>query len=131
MDLMTDGADIGTMLTGVSAVTAAATWTAGRVRGWRERRLARSRRTWHGYIAAEGIDTWYVRLAEDPDAPSGRVVLEVLNRDGGEPDDMLAHGMRQIILQDGMLSRSPTPGEYEFLKDQRKERGYGNGFPVR
>jgi hypothetical protein len=28
-----------------------------------------------------------------------------------------------VAEMDGMLSRSPTPGEFEFLKDQTKERG--------
>lgn len=39
--------------------------------------------------------------------------------------------MRQRITGEGMLSRSPTPGEADFLKDQRKERGYGACVPVR
>jgi hypothetical protein len=30
-----------------------------------------------------------------------------------------------------MLSRSPTPAEFDFLKDMRKEGGYGKGYPIR
>jgi hypothetical protein len=42
----------------------------------------------------EAVDTWYVRLSEQPDLPSGRVVLEVLRTKDGEPDSQLAqaHG---------------------------------------
>jgi hypothetical protein len=39
--------------------------------------------------------------------------------------------MRINIERDGMLSRSPTPAEFDFLKALRKERGYGKGFPIR
>jgi hypothetical protein len=39
--------------------------------------------------------------------------------------------MRIVIGRDGMLSRPPTPNEFEFLKSQRKERGYGKGDVVR
>lgn len=131
MDNWTLGADVATMLTGVSALTAAVVWIRGQWRGWQQEKAARSYRSWHGFIMLGTIDTWYVRLAEKPDGPSGRVVLDVLDRDGGEPDAALAHSVRQRILADRMLSRSPTPGEYDFLKDQHSERGYGEGFPVR
>jgi hypothetical protein len=79
----------------------------------------------------EGVDTWYVRVAADADRQPGRVVLEVLNGQDGSPDEMLAQGMRIVAERDGMLSRSPTPEEFEFLKDQRRERGYGKGSIVR
>jgi hypothetical protein len=59
------------------------------------------------------------------------VVLDVLGSKDGEPDSQLAYGMRINIERDRMLSRSPTPAEFDFLKAQRKERGYGNGFPIR
>jgi len=131
MDALTAGADIGTMLTGLSAVTAAYVWTRNQLAGWRQQRAVTARRTWHGYIALEGVDTWYVRLAEEPDQPSGRVVLEVLDGQDGNPDAALAQGMRIVIDRDGMLSRSPTPDEFEFLKSQQKERGYGKGELVR
>ena len=131
MDALTAGADIATMVTALTVVTALYVWGRNQWHGWQQQKAAIARRTWHGYITLEGVDTWYVRLAEDPDSPSGRVVLEVLNGKNGDPDPMLAHGMRQVIIRDGMLSRSPTPEEFEFLKVQRKERGYGKGFPVR
>jgi hypothetical protein len=131
MDGWTIGADVGAMLTGLSVLTATIVWTRTQVRDWRVQRAAKSLRNWHGFIMVEGVDTWYVRLAEDPAAPTGQVVLEVLDGDGGQPDGMLAHSMRQRIAGDNMLSRSPTPEEYAFLKDMRKERGYGKGYPVR
>jgi hypothetical protein len=131
MDFMTAGADVATMLTGLSAVTAAYVWTRTQWLGWRQQKVAQGRRTWHGYIALEGVDTWYVRPVPDAAPLAGRVVLEVLSGQDGSPDEMLAQGMRIVAERDGMLSRSPTPDEFEFLKDQRKERGYGKGFLVR
>jgi len=62
----------------------------------------------------EGINDWYVRLAEDPKTLAARVVPEVVGKDG-EPDAAMAASMRQIIGQDGMLARVPTPEEYDFL----------------
>jgi hypothetical protein len=49
----------------------------------------------------------------------------------GEPDTAMAVSLRQIIQQDEMLARVPTSEEYDFLIAQRKELGYGKGFPVR
>ena len=73
----------------------------------------------------EGVDTWYVRLAEDdPGNPSARVVVEVIDPNG-QPAPALAVNMRQRADGDGMLSRSPTPEEFDFLKALRKEKGYG------
>jgi hypothetical protein len=129
MDTLTTGADVGTMLTGLSVLTATVVWTRTQWRDLRERRAATRLRNWHGYIRLEGVDTWYVRLAEEPKTPTGTVVVEVLDGEGGQPDAALAHSVRQIILGDGMLSRSPTPEEFEFLKAQRKER-QATGFPV-
>ena len=39
--------------------------------------------------------------------------------------------MQAVIIGDGMLSRSPTPEEFDFLKALRKEKGYGKGVAVR
>jgi hypothetical protein len=55
-------------------------------------------------------------------------VLDVVDRNG-EPDPGMAHSLREIVKGDGMLARVPTPEEYDFLKAQRKERGYGKGSP--
>jgi hypothetical protein len=126
MDWMTGGADVATMATGVSAVTAAATWTAGRWRAWRREKAAIAERNWHGYIPVNGIDGWDVRLAEDPDSPTPRVVIEVLASNA----ENQAHNMRQVILRDGKLSRAPTAEEWDFLRHLHKEYGYGEGTPV-
>jgi hypothetical protein len=77
------------------------------------------------------FDTWYVRLIDEPETPTGRVVLEVLRSPDGDPDAQLAYGMRTVITRAGMLSRAPTPEEFAFLKAMRKERGYGKGLPIR
>jgi hypothetical protein len=124
------GADIATMATGASALTAAFVWVRGQWQQQTARRAAIRNRNWHAYVMPEGINDWFVRLAEEPDSPTARVVLEVVNG-SGDPDDMMAHNMRQIITGDGRLARAPTEEEWSFLIAQRKERGYGKGYPVR
>jgi hypothetical protein len=118
------------MATGLAAMTAAFTWSQNQWRRWRAERAARAYRNWHGFITTAGVDSWYVRLAEDPDSPTARVVLEVVDR-GGEPDAPRAYSMRQRAATDGMLARVPTPDEYDFLDFLHRERGYGKGTPVR
>lgn len=114
------------MATGLSAMTAAYIWTRGQVRDWRQQRAEKSARNWHGYIEVGGINSWYVRLAEDPAEPTARVVLDVVDRNGN-PDASWAQNMRQRIAGDGMLARAPTTEEYDFLIALRGERGYGKG----
>ena len=130
MDGWAIGADVAGMLAGLSVLTATIVWTRTQWRDRQHRKAVTANRNWHGYVVPEGINDWYVRLAEDPKSLTARVVLDVVGRDG-EPDAAMAASMRQIIQQDGMLARVPTPEEYDFLMAQRKERGYGNGFPVR
>lgn len=52
------------------------------IRSRRQEREARAQRKWHGYVTPEGIDTRYVRLADRPDSPGERVVLDIVNADG-------------------------------------------------
>ena len=125
MDALTTGADIGTMLTGLSAVTAAYVWTMGRFRDWRRQKVAIAERNWGGYISPGGINGWDVRLAEEPNTPTSRVVLEVL----GNNAENRADNLRQTVLRDGKLSRSPTVEEWDFLKYLYREHGYGKGLP--
>ena len=126
MDAWTTGADIATMVTGLSVVTAAYVWTRAQMRAWREQRAAKAARNWDGYIEVGGINSWYVRLAEEPTEASARVALEVVDR-AGKPDENWAQNMRQHVLGDGMLARPPTPEEYDFQTALRKDRGYGQG----
>jgi len=130
MDGWTIEADVGGMLTGLSVLTATIVWTRTQWRDRQQRKAATAHRNWHGYVMPEGIEDWYVRLVEDPRSPTARVVLDVVDRDG-EPDVARAPDLRETVKRDGMLARVPTPEEYDFLKAQRKERGYGKGFPVR
>jgi hypothetical protein len=130
MDGWTIGADVGGMLTGLSVLTATIVWTRAQWRDRQQRKAATAHRNWHGYVMPEGINDWYVRLAEDPRHLTATVVLDVVDRNG-EPDPGMAHSLREIVKGDGMLARVPTPEEYDFLIAQRKERGYGKGFPVR
>jgi len=126
---LADGADIATMVGALSVLTAVVTWSAGQWRGWQERNAQTRSRNWHGYITPEGVNDWQVQLVDDPQTATGRVVLEVVGRDG-RPDVNQAHNMRQIVLNDGKLARVPTPDEFAFLIEMRKERGYGKGIPL-
>jgi hypothetical protein len=78
----------------------------------------------------EAVDSWDVRLAEQPDGVSGRVVLEVPGKDG-TPDGNLSNSIRITVKRDAMLARAPAPEECAFLADPARERGCGKGFPVR
>lgn len=121
------GADIATMLGGAAVLAGVVTWLITQYRGLLARRATYRQRTWHGYIPAGMTSSWWVRLVEEPDAPTARVVLEVLDgRPGtGQPDVNGAHALRQHVTGDGLLARAPTPSEYEFLDALRRERGYG------
>jgi hypothetical protein len=130
VDPLTIGADVATMAGGLSVVTATSVWTLKQWREYRQRRAAAQERNWHGYINPGTINEWDVRLAEDPGEATGRVVLEVLGSDG-EPHPNQADNMRQAVLRHGKLARTPTPEEWAFLVHLRKERGYGQGEPVR
>lgn len=131
MEWTTTGADIGTMLTGLSAVTATFLWGRERVREWMAARHAREIRNWNGYIIREGVDTWLVRVVEDESTRyTERVTLDVVNRDGTPNRDM-AHSLRLRAKEDGMLSRSPTPEQWDYLGDLRRERfGAPGGYPI-
>lgn len=116
MDWLTTGSDIGTMATGLSAVTAAYVWTRNQVRGWRQEKAEKQIKNWHGFIPLGQVDTWRVRLAEEqPNSPTAQVIIEAVNPDG-TPDEMIAHIIRKRIKQDGFLSRPPTTGKLEFPK---------------
>ena len=123
------GADFATMVTGLSALSAAYVWIRKQVEERRERRAAVQSRNWHAYIMPEGINDWFVHVVEQPKTLTARVVLEVVDRDG-DPDPAMAHSMRQVAEADGRLARVPTQEEWSFLIAQRKEREYGNGYPL-
>ena len=124
MDGLSAGADIATMLTGLSAMTAAYVFVRGQLDGLRAQRAYRQRRCWHGYIDVGGIDTWHVRLAEPPGTGGAVVQLEFTQPDGS-PTPEFARSARLVVERCGMLSRPPTTGELEFLKYLRKHEGYG------
>jgi hypothetical protein len=72
-------------------------------------RRERQRRNWHGYIDVGGINTVHCRLAEPPKARGAIITLEVLDKEDGKPDEMLAAGMRIVIERDGLASaRRPS-----------------------
>lgn len=131
MGWVTTGADVGTMLTGLSAVTATFLWGRSRVREWTAERDARRARNWNGYIIREGVATWFVRVVEDDSAKwSERVILDVVDKDG-TPNPSMAHALRLHARGDGMLSRSPTEAQWHFLDDLRTARfGAPEGYPI-
>jgi hypothetical protein len=129
MDPFTIGADIGAMIVGVPVVAAGMVWLTRQRDARKQRKALTELRNWHGYIHPNGISDWYVRLEEDPQTVTSRVVLEVVDRNG-EPNGARAHDLRETIKRDGMVARVPTPEEYDFLRYLYKERGYGAGFPV-
>jgi hypothetical protein len=130
MDVLTAGADIATMVTALSVVTALYIWGRNQWRDWQQQREAIRTRNWDGYIMTTGISDWYVRLIDDPKSPMSVVAIEVTDRLGG-PDPAMAHNLRETIKADGMLCRVPTPTEFAFLKFLHKELGYGKGVPIR
>jgi len=128
----TTGAEVGTMATGLAAVTATALWVRNRAVEWTAARNARKSRNWNGYIIREGVGTWFVRLVEDDTSEkwSEKVTLEVVDQDG-TPNPSMAHALRLFVQSDGMISRSPTPAQWEFLQDLRKARfGAPGGYPL-
>jgi hypothetical protein len=125
--MWTIGADVATMLTGLSVLTATVVWIRTQWNAWSARKTETRRRSWNDWITAGAIDTWFVRLAEEPRRPTATVVLEAIDRDG-RPDEHTAHSIRQRVRDDGTLSRSPSPREHDFLMDLQKQRfGRGGG----
>jgi hypothetical protein len=117
------------MATGLSAATAAVVWFRRQLKERRDANSSRAYRSWNGYILQGGF-TGFVRLVPDPQAPPERVILEVINPDGSTNASM-AHGLRQIIESDGMISRSPSVEQQAFLEDLRNSRfNTGTGYPV-
>jgi len=131
MDAYTAGADVATMATGLSVLTATIVWTRRQYREWRERKAERERRGWQDYINPHSVNSWDLRLVVDPEEPTALVVLEVLNEAGGKPHPQLAQNMRQRVLMDGQLSRSPSPAERDFLIKLYSKRKAAGGFEVR
>jgi hypothetical protein len=130
MDPFTIGADIAGMLVGVPVVAVGLIWL---MRQWdaRKQRKAMTRlRSLHGYAMPESAYASYVRVADGTDIPAGRIVLEILDREDGKPDALLAEGLRRVIVRDGMISSVPRQAEYAFLGQFRREPGYGNGVLV-
>lgn len=131
MSWVTTGADVGTMLTGLSAATASILWGRARIREWRAERDARQVRNWNEYIIREAVNTWFVRVVEDDSNKwSERVILDVINGDG-TPNLPMAHSLRVIARNDGSLSRSPSAAQWQFLQDLRQARfGAPKGYPI-
>ena len=133
MDFWAYGVDIATMATGLSALTAASVWTAGRWREWRNHVAEEKQHVWNtGYIMMGLVQNWYVRLASDdtPDGITGRVILEVLREAGGESDPQMVATFRQQVKTNGRLAVPPTVEQEAFLKDLERTRRSG-GFPIR
>ena len=130
MTWLNTGADVGTMVTGASAATAAYVWARNQIEARRERKALREYRYWNAFITLEGILTGYVRIIQEPSDPPERVTFDVINPDGSTNPQM-AYGIRQAIESDGMVSRSPSPAQMDFLKDLRGNRwNRSGGYPI-
>jgi hypothetical protein len=90
-------------------------------REYRQLRADKQDRNWHGYIESGTINEWNVRLVEEPDEATAFVLVEVLDMNG-RPHANQADNMRQVILREGKLARTPTLDESAFLVRLRKER---------
>ncbi len=130
MSWLQQAADVGTILTGVSALTAATVWVRKQRDDWRQVRAARQYRYWNGFFIQGGFRC-FVRLVPNPEgAPPERVTVDVIDADG-TPNQHMAHGLRQIVEGDGMISRSPSLEQQAFLDDLRHKRfGTATGYPV-
>jgi hypothetical protein len=131
MNALGTGAEIAVIVAAIPAATGALVWLQRQWDRLRERRSAREIRNWSGYILAPGVATWYVRVIEEPDTKwTERVVLDVVNQDD-TPSPQMAHALRLYANGDRTLSRSPTPAQWEFLKDLQKDRfNRGDGYPI-
>jgi hypothetical protein len=131
MGWVTTGAEFGTMLTGLSAVTATLLWGRARVREWKDDRDARRTRNWNGYIIRENLPAWFVQVVDDEGTKiPERVILDVVNRDG-TPNPNMAHNLRLYILGGGTLTHPPSVAQWKFLEDLRRQRfGSPGGYPI-
>ncbi len=132
MTWLSAGADIGTMVTGASAATAAYVWARNQIEARREVKAAREYRYWHAFIPLEGIVTGYIRIVEDPQSPPERVTFDVINTpDDHTPNVPMAQTIRMVLGSDGMVSRSPSPEQMDFLRDLRSKRfGTVSGYLI-
>lgn len=131
MGWVNTGTEFGTMLTGLSAVTATILWGRARVREWNDDRDARQARNWNGYIIREGIPAWFVQVVDNEDGyHSERVVLDVVNLDG-TPNANMAHNLRLYVQTGGILTKPPSVAQWKFLEDLRRQRfGAPGGYPI-
>jgi len=131
MSVLATVADIAIVIAAIPALIGAIVWIRTQLERRKERRAAREVRSWNGYVSVAGDDTWFAKVVEDPDNKwTERVILEVLDPDG-TPNASMAHGMRIRVNGDGMLSRCPTPDQWDFLKDLQNDRfNGGQGYPI-
>jgi len=124
-------ADAATDAAGQTVLLALAVWVWNQHRARRGEKERTTLRDWEGYVTVGGVTAWRVRVAERPDEPSARVMLEVLDDDGTEPDPNKTHTLRQQLEADRMLAKVPSPEQYEFLKTlTRKRRKPGHNSPA-
>jgi len=130
---LTDWANVATIVTGASALTAVIVWGQKQWNEQKQRRATTRRRTWNdGYIPMEEVSSWYVRLAKDDAGSTARIVLEVVDSNGNDLDEQMAYTLRLFVQRDGMLSQVPTPEQFAFLKElQKARRARPGALPVR
>jgi hypothetical protein len=98
-----------------------------------QRKAARQIRNWNGYIDQANVNSWIVKVVEDPESKwTHRVTLDVVNEDG-TPNPGMAWAMRVRVKGDKTLSQTPTPAQWDYLKDLRDERfsrADGSAYPI-
>jgi hypothetical protein len=139
MDGWTYATDVATIATGLSALTAASVWTAGRWRAWRKYLAEKREHVWNtGYIIGGLRQFWFVRLAEDdaPDGRTGRVVLEVLRETDGESDPAMVATFREQVKR-GVWRCLPPPSKRHSSRSLSAHAGrtasrsaFGRACPV-
>jgi hypothetical protein len=120
------------MVTGASAATAAYVWARNQVEARRSVKAAREYRYWNAFIPLEGIVTGYIRIVKDLQGPPERVTFDVINTpEDQSPNIPMAQTIRTVLGSDGMVSRSPSPEQMDFLKDLRSKRfGVVSGYQI-
>jgi hypothetical protein len=130
IDNWTLGTDVATMVGSASVITATTAYVSTHWRAWRTRVADRRKRSWEtGYVMMTNVYTWAVRLADEDQGRGPRVVLEVLGRKGGEPDEQMAFALRQVVREQGFLSQQPSAEQARFLRELELARRR-KGFPV-
>ena len=124
-------ADIAIIIAAVPTFFGGFLWARLQLSKIHDRRTAREVRNWNGYIDRTGVNSWCVKVIEDPDHKwTERVLLDVVDMDG-TPNPSMAHALRLFANSDGMLCKYPSEEQWRYLRDLQKDRfNSGQGYPI-